>query len=270
LLAKRRQERMNSNGGNHKPALSARQANIHDIGDYVDLDNIVDYAVNNHDVYQKEEVGNKVDSIHDKLLAYMAGRTFGSGDICHVFAAKKAPDKKNMSAPSTVQVGDTTYYLNKGEIVTIGGNQYSAHMTRINYCVGQHDVAVMKNALVDRGANGGICGNDMLVLEGSERFVDVFGLARHKVSQLRIVTAQALTTTHKGDAIEMFRQMALLEKGKSILSCLQMESFGADINDRSSNLPGGKQHILIDGCQLPLDFKNGLPYLRCRKHWCLV
>jgi hypothetical protein len=28
---------------------------------------------------------------------------------------------------------------------------------------------------------------------------------------------------------------------------------------------GGKQCILVDGHQLPLDFKNGLPYLRCRK-----
>jgi hypothetical protein len=138
-------------------------------------------------------------------------------------------------------------------------------MTRVNYRVGQHDVAIMENALVDRGANGGICGDDMLVLEGSERFVDVFGLAGHKVSQLRIVTAQALVCTHKGDAIATFHQMALLGKGKSILSCLQMEAFGADINDRSRLLPGGKQRIVIDGYQLPLNFKNGLPYLRCRK-----
>jgi hypothetical protein len=123
----------------------------------------------------------------------------------------------------------------------------------------------MEYALVDRGANGGVCGDDMFVLEGSERFVDVSGLAGHTVSQLRIVTAQALVTTHKGDAVATFHQMGLLGKGKSILSCLQMEAYGADINDRSYSLPGGQQRILIDGYQLPLDFKNGLPYLRCRK-----
>jgi hypothetical protein len=44
-----------------------------------------------------------------------------------------------------------------------------------------------------------------------------------------------------------------------------MEAYGADINDRSCLLSGGQQRILIDGYQLPLDFKNGLPYLRCRK-----
>jgi hypothetical protein len=107
----------------------------------------------------------------------------------------------------------------------------------------------------------GICGTDMLVLEGSKHFVDVVGLAGHKVSQLRIVTPQALVSTHKGDAIATFHQMALLGKGKSILSCLQMEAHGADINDRLKLLPGGKQRILIDGYQMPLDFKNGLPYL---------
>jgi hypothetical protein len=78
------------------------------------------------------------------------------------------------------------------------------------------------------------------------------------VSQLQIATAQALVSTHKGEAIATFHQMALLGKGKSILSCLQMEAHGADITDCSSLLSGGKQLILIDGYQMPLDFKNGL------------
>jgi hypothetical protein len=104
----------------------------------------------------------------------------------------------------------------------------------------------------------------MKALEGSEHFVDVVSLAGHKDSQLHIVTAQALVITHKGDVIATFHQMALLRKGKSILSFLQMEAHRADINDCSCLLPGGKQRILMDEYQLPLDFKNGLPYLRCR------
>jgi hypothetical protein len=135
----------------------------------------------------------------------------------------------------------------------------------IPYHVGQHDVTVTDQTLVDRGANGGICGNDMLVLEGSECFVDVYGLAGHKVTQLQIVTAPALISTHCGKAITIIYQMALLGKGKTILSCLQMEAYGAYINNRSHLLPGGLQHILIDSYQLPLDFKNDLPHLQCRK-----
>jgi hypothetical protein len=143
----------------------------------------------------------------------------------------------------------------------VDGHQYFAHVTNINYSIGQHAVGTMEYALVDRGANGGVCGDDILVLEVSERFVDVSGLAGHTVSQLQIVIAQALVTTHKGDAIATFHHMTMLGKGKSILSCLQMEAYGADINDRSCSLPGGQQRILIGGYLLPLDFKNGLPYL---------
>jgi hypothetical protein len=54
----------------------------------------------------------------------------------------------------------------------------------------------------------------MVVLEGSERFVDVFGLARNKISQLCIVTAQALIATHKRNIIATFYQMAFLGKEK--------------------------------------------------------
>jgi hypothetical protein len=35
--------------------------------------------------------------------------------------------------------------------------------------------------------------------------------------------AQALIPTDKGDDITMFHQMAVLGKGKGVLSCLQME-----------------------------------------------
>jgi hypothetical protein len=52
----------------------------------------------------------------------------------------------------------------------------------LHYSVGQHDVASMEKSLVDRGDNGGICGEDMRVLEGSDRFVDASGLVGHKNS----------------------------------------------------------------------------------------
>jgi hypothetical protein len=78
-------------------------------------------------------------------------------------------------------------------------------------------------ALIDRGANGCVCGDDMRVLEGSERCVDASGFGRHRENQLRIVTAQAPIEIHKGDVIAVFYQIALLGKGKSILSFLEME-----------------------------------------------
>jgi hypothetical protein len=107
--------------------------------------------------------------------------------------------------------------LYKGESIAIEvyGHQYFAHSTNINYWIGQHDISGMEYTVVDSGANRGVCGDDMLVVEGSKQFVDVSGLAGHKVNQLRIVTAQALVTTHKGDAIATFNQMAFLVKAKA-------------------------------------------------------
>jgi hypothetical protein len=43
-----------------------------------------------------------------------------------------------------------------------------------------------------------------------------------------------------------------------------MESHGADINEKPYLVPGGKQRILMDSYQIPLDINNGLAYLRCR------
>jgi hypothetical protein len=77
-------------------------------------------------------------------------------------------------------------------------------------------------ALIDGGASGCVCSDDMLVFEGIDHFVDVSGLGGHCENQLRIVTSQALIETHKGNVIAVINLTALLGKGKSILSCLQM------------------------------------------------
>jgi hypothetical protein len=64
--------------------------------------------------------------------------------------------------------------------------------------MGQHNVVKVEKALVNCGASRGIVGDDMLVLEGNEHFVDVSGLDRHKEKLFCIITSQALIQTHKG------------------------------------------------------------------------
>ena len=256
-----------------------RSVNTHDIRDVVNLDDIIEYTASTHVTMGSNETGEETSYTPDMLLAHMSGRTssegISPGDIRHVMAPKQNPrDRKgskqvtvnetNTSAPDTLAMGDIMYYLNKGETITFQGNQYSTHSTLISYRIGQHESSNNDMALVDRGANGCVCGDDMLVLEGSERFVDVSGLGGHRENQLRIVTAQALIETHKGNVIAVFHQTALLGKGKSILSCIQMEHYGADINDKPLRLKGGKQRIVLDSYQIPLAFHNGLPYLKCR------
>jgi hypothetical protein len=120
------------------------------------------HEVNNVDVEDdNKDSGNDGDNT---LLAFMAGQGSSSGDIRQVLATKRMPDKdKNRQAnesklaPSTVQIGDTTYYLNKCETITFQGHQYSSHMTKVNYRIGQHDVTTMEYALINRGSVVTIC-----------------------------------------------------------------------------------------------------------------
>jgi len=169
LIAKRRQERMGNGNDECKTFHAPRQVNVHKINNAVNLDNLIDYVVMNHNtgVAEDDNPDPKEDtSSEDTLLAYMAGRSSdASGDIRQVLAAKRPHPKgkarkvnESQSTPSTVQVGDSTYYLNKGETITFQGQTYSAHATAIHYRVGQHSVTLKDKALVDRGANGGICG----------------------------------------------------------------------------------------------------------------
>jgi hypothetical protein len=192
------------------------------------IDDIIDYTVNTHEIgMNNDDDDAKASDSTDTLLAHMAGRSLPFGDICHVLAAKQKSEKgKNRkvntskSEPGTLKLGDSTHFLNKGETITFNGQQYSTHVTMLCYSIGWQDVATMEKALVDCVANGGICGDDMRVLKGIERFVYVSSLDGHTDGQLHIVTAQALVSTQKGGAIATFHQIVLLGKGKSILLCI--------------------------------------------------
>jgi hypothetical protein len=157
-----------------KHLATSRQINQHKAEDLLNLDDLIVYTAINHLVTQQET--HSQDTFKDNaLLAHMAGIGLDTspGDIRQVLATHRSPGKNktrkvnDTSVPSTFQIGDTTYYLNKRETIAFQEHHYTAHMACIPYHVSQHDVSVLEQALIDRGANGGFCGDDMLVLEGS-------------------------------------------------------------------------------------------------------
>ena len=105
----------------------------------------------------------------------------------------------------------------------------------VQYRVTQNELQDQKVALVDRGANGGLAGDDMLCLSKAspERFADITGIDNHGVQGLPIVTAAGLIATHRGPVIGIFNQYALLNRGKSIHGAVQLEHQGHDVNDLS-------------------------------------
>ena len=72
-------------------------------------------------------------------------------------------------------------------------------MAKIRYC--HSHARLRRGALVDRGANGGICGNDVRIISKSGRMVDVQGIDNHQVVDIPIVTGGAVVSTQRGPVI---------------------------------------------------------------------
>jgi hypothetical protein len=126
LIAERRKEPMNSNNGKPRTPYQPQQANAHENDEVVDIDDIIDYTMLNHDgTTYDDNKGNTTDG--DGLLVYMAGCSSLAGDISKVMATKtkilntiksgtgtSLKVNASKSTPITIQVDDNTYYLYKG------------------------------------------------------------------------------------------------------------------------------------------------------------
>jgi hypothetical protein len=67
---------------------------MHSVDNQIDLDALVDYTIINHQT-DLTDTTNEGNEVKDELLAFMSGRTKSyAADICHVLAAKQAPDNK--------------------------------------------------------------------------------------------------------------------------------------------------------------------------------
>ena len=120
-----------------------------------------------------------------------------------------------------------------------------------------------RGALVDRGANGGIIGDDAHVIyTHPNQEVDVTGIDNHEINALRVVDASAKIQTQRGEAIGIFRQYAYYGKGRTIHSSGQIEWYkGNRVKERSAKV-GGSQYIrTLDGYVIPIDIVNGLAYI---------
>ena len=66
--------------------------------------------------------------------------------------------------------------------------------------------------------------------------------------------------TNQKEVVALMHQYALINKGCTIHSSIQIKSFGNNVNDKSLKLRGGKQRIkTVDGYSIPLSIKAGLP-----------
>ena len=138
--------------------------------------------------------------------------------------------------------------------------QFDSHNRR--YVVSASISRSDRGSLVDRGANGGIIGNDAKVYAQHQRQVDVTGIDSHELNSLKIVDASAKVLTQKGYVIAIMRQYAYHGTGRSIHSSGQLEHYNNKVDDRSMRVKGRQCITTLDGYIIPLDIINGLPYMK--------
>ena len=137
--------------------------------------------------------------------------------------------------------------------------------TRVRYRVSKHaTIKERRGTLVDRGANGGIIGNDAHVIYQYQKTVDVTGIDNHEMPGLKIVDASATTISHRGPIVIIMKQYAYHGRHRSIHSSGQIEKYKNPVDDRSWKVGGDQTIRTHDGYVLPIDIINGLPYLRMR------
>jgi hypothetical protein len=152
--------------------------------------------------------------------------------------------------------------VNPNDYVMIRGKKYYAANTHfIIYSTHSRNLVPQKGSLVDRGANGGIAGSDVIMLEQSHRKCDVTGIDNHTMQNLPIGTCAGLVRSTKGPIIIILHQYAYSGKGSTIHSSAQIESFGHTVDDKSKMVNGHQRILTSNGYTIPLHFRNGLPYL---------
>ena len=136
---------------------------------------------------------------------------------------------------------------------------YSINKAHI-YHVSKHSSSHY-GSLIDRGANGGLAGSDVRILERTGRTVSVTGIDNHELPGLDIVTCAALLHTNHGKVVLIMHEYAYYGRGNTIHSPGQIEWFQNTCDDKSFHV-GGKQVInFLDGYSTPLQCRTGLMYM---------
>jgi hypothetical protein len=115
---------------------------------------------------------------------------------------------------------------------------------------------------MDRGANGGVAGNNVRIIFETNHTVDIRGIDNLCCTNIDIGTVGGVIHTNKGPVIGIMNQYDLLNKGSSIHSPCQFEWYKNYVNDKSILVPGGLQHIQTLGrFIIPLSIQDGLTCL---------
>jgi hypothetical protein len=124
-----------------------------------------------------------------ELLAHLTdcSSPMANGDICKVLASASS-HKKNAN------------------------NSIQSNM--LEYTISRHSIVGTTSSLIDRGANGGLAGIDVKVINKTGHSASITGINDHTLPDLDIVTAAGLVESQNGPIIVLLHQYAHHGKGK--------------------------------------------------------
>jgi hypothetical protein len=139
-----------------------------------------------------------------------------------------------LAAPPTVPPAPTPMYAQMASpptMFTMMGRQYKLAVAMRTYKA--NATPLYKGSLIDGGCNGGLAGNDCIILD-MHAFgkVDIVSVRDNFIENIPLCTAAGFIQTSAGPIIGIMHNYAALGKGRSIHSPLQMQDFGLLIDEK--------------------------------------
>jgi hypothetical protein len=127
----------------------------------------------------------------------------------------------------------TSVKLPPGDTRRVVSKSSTSFVNQVEYCVSTHHTTNCAMSVADRGANGGVAGNDVRVIFKTNRTVDIRGIDNHQVTNIPIGTVGGVVNSQKGSIIIIMHPYDLMGKGTSIHSPCQLKAYHNDVNDKS-------------------------------------
>ena len=147
-----------------------------------------------------------------------------------------------------------------GETTTFCGVTYNISVRKL--------INMIFQALIDRGANGCVFGNDCTLIgePTNPRFVAITGLDNHQMPNVPIRNVGSLCVSNRGPVICIWNEVAYTGQNQSIVSATQLEAFHNRVDDRSLKAGGTQRITTVYGFVFPLSIIQGLPYFEMRPY----
>ena len=190
------------------------------------------------------------------------------------WAARQSVQTPTPSAPVTPTVAPSAISTADAEAIVLGNTLRDVLSTslarkaatlQLTYSINTRKSSIVPSdkigSLIDGGANGGMSGADVLLLETTFDFADVTGITDNAVQNLPIGTCAGLVESITGPVILIMHQYAHHGKGNTVHSVNQLLDFGVEVDPVPRRF-GGKQRIRTSsGHVIPLNIRNGLAYM---------